>query len=174
MWPDPKSLQAFSTIDQNGREFTLENLQGKWSFLFFGYTHCPDICPITLTILDQVYDELATRDLQSGVQMIFVSVDPERDTSEQLHDYVSYFNEDFLGLGGSLEQVKSLTGQLGIPFFHNQASSSGDYLVDHSASLFLVSPQARLIAVLPAPHQTGEVLSRFLEIRSFIDKQVQH
>ena len=173
MWPAPRSLQAFSTIDQSGREFGLENLQGKWSFLFFGYTHCPDICPITLTILDQVYEKLTARRQQSDIQMIFVSVDPERDTSEQLYDYVSYFNEDFHGLGGSLEQIQGLTGQMGIAFFHEQPSATGDYLVSHSASIFLIDPQGQVIAILSAPHQTDDILSRFLAISSFIDKQTQ-
>jgi protein SCO1 len=173
MWPAPRVLQAFSSVDQNGKEFGLQNLQGKWSFLFFGYTHCPDICPITLTILDQVYEKLAARRQQSDVQMIFVSVDPERDTSEQLHGYVSYFNEDFYGLGGSLEQIQGLTRQMGIAFFHQQPSATGDYLVDHSASIFIVDPQGRVVGILSAPHQTDDILSRYLKIKSFIDKQTQ-
>ena len=173
MWPNPKSLQAFSTIDQNGKEFGLQNLQGKWSFLFFGYTHCPDICPITLTVLDKIYDQLESMQQQSEVQMIFVSVDPERDTSEQLHSYVSYFNEGFVGLGGSLEQIQGLTGQMGIAYFHDQPTATGDYMVDHSASIFLIDPQGQLISILSAPHQAEDILSRFREIRSFIENQAK-
>ncbi len=172
MWPESKSLLPFSTIDQNGEEFGLQNLQGKWSFLFFGYTHCPDICPITLTVFNDVYEKLRTNQHQAEVQMIFVSVDPERDTIEQLHDYVSYFNENFIGLGGSLEQIQSLTGQMGIAFFHEQPSATGDYLVNHSASVFLVDPHGQLIAIMSAPHSADDILSRFLKIKNFINKQV--
>jgi len=173
MWPNPKSLLAFTTIDQNGKEFGLGNLQGKWSFLFFGYTHCPDICPITLTIMDKVYKQLESMQQQSAVQMIFVSVDPERDTSEQLHSYVSYFNEGFIGLGGSLEQIQALTRQMGIAYFHDQPTATGDYMVDHSASIFLIDPQGQLVAILSAPHQVEDILSRFLEIRPFIENQAK-
>lgn len=173
MWPNPKSLQPFTTIDQNGREFGLGNLQGKWSFLFFGYTRCPDICPITLTIMDKVYKQLESMQQQSEVQMIFVSVDPERDTSEQLHSYVSYFNKGFVGLGGSLEQIQALTRQIGIAYFHEQPTATGDYMVDHSASIFLIDPQGQLIAILSAPHQAEDILSRFLEIRPFIENQAK-
>jgi protein SCO1 len=174
MWPNPKSLQAFSTIDEDGEEFGLENLQGKWSFLFFGYTHCPDICPITLTVLDKIYDQLESQQQQSDVQMIFVSVDPQRDTSEQLHSYVSYFNEEFRGLGGSLEQIQGLTKQLGIAYFHDQPTATGDYMVDHSASIFLIDPQGEMIAIMSAPHKAEDILARFLSIRSFIDKQAKN
>ncbi len=171
MWPNPKILGAFSTNDQDGEKFGLENLDGKWSFLFFGYTHCPDICPITLTILDQVYKKLRLADQHSDTQVIFVSVDPERDTNEQLNSYVSYFNEDFIGLGGSLEQVQSLTKQLGIAFFLHEASDSGEYLVDHSASVILIDPEGRMVAIFSAPHQVDSILSRFRQIRSFFEKR---
>lgn len=169
MWPQAKILIPFSTIDQNGKEFTLQNLRGKWSFLFFGYTNCPDICPITLNVFNQIYKNIGAEH-SSDTQMIFISVDPERDTSERLRDYVSYFNEDFIGLGGSIEQVKSLTGQLGIPYFPHEVSDDGDYLVDHSASIFLINPQAEMTAVLSAPHQADDVSARFLQIKAFFEK----
>jgi protein SCO1 len=172
MWPDAKILQAFTTIDQNGDQFSLQNLQGKWSFLFFGYTHCPDICPVTLSIFDQVYKKIEVKQV-SDTQMIFVSVDPVRDSSDQLRDYVNYFNEEFIGLGGSVEQIESLTKQLGIPFFYQEATAEGDYLVDHSSAIFLISPENKLVAIFSAPHQVDDIFARFLQIKSFIDKNRQ-
>jgi protein SCO1/2 len=171
LWPASKNLIPFSTLDQNGKEFGLPNLQGKWSFLFFGYTHCPDICPITLAILNQIYKKLQAGQQHADAQMIFVSVDPERDTPEQLRDYLAYFNENFIGLGGTLEQIQSLTTQIGIAFFHEQASATGDYLVGHSASIILIGPKGQLIAIFSAPHQAEDILSRFLEIKTFLNKQ---
>ena len=171
MWPQPKTLQSFTTVDQDGRTFGLENLQGKWSFLFFGYTNCPDICPITLSVFNSIYEKLETMGNSENLQMVFVSVDPARDNSEQLKQYVSYFNKDFIGLGGNLEQVSELTSQMGIAFFHEPASAEGDYLVDHAASVFLVDPQGRVIAIMSAPHQAEDIISRFNEIRTFINRQ---
>lgn len=171
LWPNPKVLYDFSTIDQNEQEFGLENLHDKWSFLFFGYTNCPDICPITLSVFKDVYRSLQNSSTAEEVQMIFVSVDPERDSPQQLKDYVSYFNNDFIGLGGSLENISTLTRQMGIAYFHDEPSAEGDYLVDHSASVFLIDPQGRVIAILSAPHNPEEIIRRFSEIRTYISNQ---
>ena len=171
LWPQGKALQAFSMSDQDGKEFTLNGLSGKWSFLFFGYTSCPDICPITMTILDQLYQKLETNKASSDVKMIFVSVDPDRDSGEKLKDYVSYFNKDFIGLGGSLEQVKSLTGQIGISFIYEPADNDGNYLVGHNSSIILIDPQGQLRAIFSQPHLVDDILSRFLKIRALIEKE---
>ena len=169
-WPNPKQLHEFSVIDQDGNPFTLSDLQGKWSFVFFGYTHCPDICPITMSVMGDVYKQL----LNAGhdqIQTIFVSVDPERDTTEKLNQYVAYFNEDFIGLGGNLEMIQSLTQQIGVAYFHSEKDEKGFYLVDHTSSLLLFGPEAHMIAKLSAPHEATEITQRFEKIKSFIDAQ---
>lgn len=169
-WPDPKQVQPFETVDHTGERFGLKQLEGRWSFLFFGFTHCPDICPVTLSVLDQVERELEQRGI-TNTQTLFVTVDPERDTTRQLSEYVGYFNPDFIGLGGSEEQIRSLTGQLGVVAARGEVSEDGDYLVDHSASVLLVDPRGRLISLFSAPHKSDEILSRFLDIREFIQRQ---
>lgn len=171
LWPQGKALQAFSMDDQNDNEFDLNKLSDKWSFLFFGYTSCPDICPITMTILDQLYLKLGTNMANADVQMIFVSVDPIRDNSEKLKAYVSYFNKDFFGLGGSIEQIKSLTRQIGISFIYEQADSDGNYLIGHTSSIFLIDPQGQMRAIFSQPHLVDDILSRFLKIRTLIEKE---
>ena len=75
LWPNPKKIEQFNVVDQDGKNFSMVNLSGKWSFLFFGYTHCPDICPVTLSVLDQVYKKLAYEKQADDVQIIFVSVE---------------------------------------------------------------------------------------------------
>lgn len=168
LWPEPKELQAFSVVDHANQEFNLDNIRGKWSFLFFGYTNCPDICPITLAVYSQLYDKLQASKTDEAVQMVFVSVDPDRDKPEQIGDYVSYFNKDFIGLGGSAEQIETLTRQIGIAFFREAAADDGSYLVDHSAAIFLVNPDAQLVAILSAPHKAEVLYDRFLKIQSFL------
>jgi protein SCO1/2 len=167
LWPNPKQVGAFEALDEEGRPFDLERLRGRWSFLFFGYTNCPDICPVTLSVLDRVQREIGA----GNVQTVFVSVDPERDSLPKIKQYVEYFNPGFSGVGGSLAQVRTLTDQLGIPFAHEPAGESGHYLVDHSASVFLIDPSARLVSVFSPPHDAGEILGRFREIRAFIEDQ---
>lgn len=170
LWPNPKQLRHFATIDHAGDVFGLDNLRGKWSFLFFGYTHCPDICPQTLAVLNQVHKQLGNARPASDVQIIFVSVDSGRDQSQQLAEYVSYFNQDFIGLGGTPEQVQSLASQIGVLYIIGEEAADGGYLVDHSASLFLIDPDGRLIAVFSAPHQADPIVSRFEKIKTFLEK----
>ena len=171
LWPNPKLIGAFSVIDQHGQPFGLQQLAGKWSFLFFGYIHCPDVCPITLSVMNQVYEKLAAQNVADNVQMIFVSVDPKRDTPEQLTSYVSYFNKSFIGLTGTEEQIDSLTNQIGIVHVLGEETAPGEYLVDHSASVFLVSPSGQMLAVFSTPQETEDMVTRFIAIRDFVSQQ---
>lgn len=166
LWPEPKALTQFATIDHDNNPFTLTDLHGKWSFLFFGFTHCPDICPVTMAVMDKVHRQL---EQAQDVQTVFVSVDPDRDTPARLHQYVTSFNQEFIGLGGSVEQVTSLTGQIGLPYFLDTTGSEENYLIDHGASLFLVDPHGRLVAIFSSPHNDRSITDRFNRIRQFID-----
>ena len=166
LWPEPKALAPFAVVSHENNPFTLADLQGKWSFLFFGFTHCPDICPVTLAVMDNVHRQLQQ---VQDVQTVFVSVDPERDSPARLDQYVTSFNPEFIGVGGSVEQVANLTGQVGLPYFVDKAGDEDNYLVDHGASLFLVDPQGRLVAIFSTPHDNRNITGRFNRIRQFIE-----
>lgn len=166
LWPEPKTLAAFAAVDHDNNPFTLADLQGKWSFLFFGFTHCPDICPVTLAVMDKVHKQL---DQAQNVQTVFVSVDPERDTPARLTQYLASFNPEFIGVGGSVDQITGLTAQIGLPYFLDKTESEENYLVDHGASLFLVDPHGRLVAIFSAPHDNRDITDRFSRMRQFID-----
>ena len=168
-WPNPKQLHDFDTLDQTETKFGYEQLAGKWSFLFFGYTHCPDVCPITMSVMADVYKKLVNS--YNNIQVIFVSVDPDRDTTEKLAQYVTYFNEDFIGLGGDTEKVNSLTKQIGVAYYLNNEEQQEGYLVDHSASIFLFDPKVRLIGKLSAPHESEKIIQQFTNIQTFVDAQ---
>ena len=171
LWPEPKQLRAFATIDQTGQVFGLDRLQGKWSFLFFGYTHCPDVCPLTLKVLADLGRDLQGTAAGGDTQVVFITVDPDRDTAEQLGQYVGYFDPRFIGLGGTIAQVESLASQIGAVFMYGEKSATGDYIVDHTASIFLIDPQGRVVAVFAAPHQVDSIRDRYRMIRNFIDHQ---
>lgn len=168
-WPNPKQIHDFSTLDQTGKAFGLEQIKGKWSFVFFGYTHCPDVCPITMAVMNDAYKQLSTDN--DDLQIIFVSVDPERDTTEKLAQYVSYFNDDFIGLGGDTEKIDSLTKQIGVAYYLNNEEQAEGYLVDHSASIFIFDPKARMVGKLSAPHESTKVIEQFTQIKNFINAQ---
>ncbi len=172
LWPPPQQIQAFDFADHHNNPFGLERLQDKWSLVFFGYTHCPDICPITLNVLSKV-DELLADDppMHADLQVLFVSVDPERDSPEQLASYVGYFNERFIGLSAEEQEMTRLTRKLGIAYFLTGDLSSDNYLVDHSSAVLLLDPQRRLVGIFSAPHRAADIAERIARIRKFVDSR---
>ena len=164
--PAPKPLGPFSLVDQDGHPFGRERLQGRWSFLFLGYTHCPDICPMTMATLRQVREQLAREPRAAdGVQFVFVSVDPQRDTPEQLRGYVAHYGEGFLGVTGGDDQLQALARQLGALYMRAPEAAGGAYAVDHTSTIFLVDPGAGLHALFSAPHEAGVIARAFLELQ---------
>jgi len=162
----PREITEFSLVDQSGQPFTLERLRGKWSFVFFGYTHCPDVCPTTLSALARV-DELlrAQPGGHAGVQTVFISVDPQRDTPQKLAQYVPYFNREFIGVTGRQDQIDRLARALGIVHLRTQEDASGGYLVDHTASVLLINPEGKLRALFGVPHDPKLIAEDFAKIR---------
>jgi protein SCO1/2 len=157
--PEPRVIADFELVDQDGASFSLEQLRGKWSLLFFGFTHCPDICPSTLYDLQQVNQALAPgAEGQAAYQVVFVSVDPERDSPERLKEYTAYFDPDFLAASGDPEQIAALTRQIGVAWrIEPHEPGAANYTVDHSASVMLTDPQGRLHGVFPAPHDAEKI-----------------
>jgi len=165
--PEPRVIADFALVDDQGEPFSLDNLRGRWSLIFFGFTHCPDVCPSTLYDLKQIHEKLGRMDSDaaSGRQVLFVSVDPERDTPEKLQQYVDYFHPDFIGVTGAQEQLAPLTMQLGIAYrIEEHESGSTQYNVDHSVSILLTDPQGRLRGVFPAPHDTDKMAAELAAV----------
>ncbi len=165
--PGPQPLQAFELTDQQQQPFSLEQLQGKWSFVFFGYTYCPDICPTTLSTLTGVAWKLRNdpQDL-ADTQVIFVSVDPQRDTPDVIAGYLKYFDESFQGITGTQGDIENLARQFGAGYMNEPETTPGQYLVSHTSSIFLVDPQGQLIASFSPPHNADTITEQFLQIRS--------
>jgi len=150
VWPAPKPLPDFSLVDQTGDEFARGSLRGRWSLLFFGFTHCPDICPATLQQLAIANRRL----LESGHEVpgiIFVSVDPERDSVAALASYVSHFGSNITGVTGDLAELRKLTSAAGI-FFEKSTQPDGSYSIDHSAVVLVVNTDGAIHASFNAPH----------------------
>lgn len=162
--PDARALPDFLLEDHRGKAFTNENLKGQWSFVFFGYTHCPDVCPTTLELLNQV-DQILKKETDIDLpKTIFISVDPERDTVSQLAEYVPYFNPEFTGVTGSLENLQVLTKSLGIAFGKDSDTESKEYEVFHSSRIMLIDPEARLKALFSSPHDANKIASDYTRI----------
>ena len=157
--PIPDPIPAFALVDQHGAAIDETVFQGQWDLVFFGFTHCPDICPTTLQVLATARRELeiskltpnSKRDQLPYFRIVLVSVDPERDTPEILGQYVDYFGEGNLGITGPLEEIRKLTGELGI-YFEKQPSDGDNYVVDHSAAVLVINPEGRFSALFGGPH----------------------
>jgi len=166
LFPDPKPLTAFALTDHKNRVFDLASLKGKWSFLFFGFTHCPDICPTTLAVLARARDNIAKNTVGAeDIQFVFISVDPNRDTASKLRQYVDYFNTTFLGVTGNDAQIGNLAGQLGAAYQVAIKPGLENYPVYHSAAVFLLDPRARYHAVFTPPHDAEAISRRFKVVR---------
>lgn len=152
--PEPREIGGFSLLDGDGKTFALDNLREKWSLMFFGFTHCPDVCPSVMYDLDQVITALQQEgQAPPALQVVFVSVDPERDTPEKLGEYARYFNPGFIGIGGSQEQLEPLTRQLSIGVeIEEHEPGAQNYGIYHTSAVMLIDPKGRLAGVFPAPH----------------------
>jgi protein SCO1/2 len=134
----------FSLVDQNARPFELAKMNGKVVLFTFGFTHCPDICPTTLTDLAAVYKALPARD-QKRVQLLFISIDPQRDKPEALKDYIPFFDPDIIALTGSKESIDKAVKAYGASYGidHHPGDNSDVYFMNHSAYTYLINPRGK-------------------------------
>lgn len=165
---EPIPLPAFELVDHTGRRFDRASLEGRWSLLFFGYSHCPDVCPFVLGQLARVRQAWPEEAPAAMPRVVFVSVDPARDPPERLADWVPFFDAGFAGVTGPADQIERLTRPLGV--FHaireQEGGATGDYLVDHAAKLWLIDPQGRFRAVLDDPHEPEPFIALLGRIRA--------
>ncbi|MBW2288664.1 MAG: SCO family protein [Deltaproteobacteria bacterium] len=158
----PLPLPDFILSDHHGRVFDAARFDEHWSFVFFGYTYCPDVCPATLSTFRAVEERLAD---EPDLQYVFVSVDPERDTLERLAEFVPYFHPDFIGVTGPTEEIAKFTSGIGVYHQKSEATTGPDYLMDHSISVMLMDPERRLAAIFSAPNDPDAIAAAFRKIR---------
>ena len=149
--PAPNPLPEFNLVDQHGNPADRSVFEGQWDLVFFGFTHCPDICPTTLQVLSTARAALEDQGQSPLPRIVLVSVDPERDTPELMGKYVDYFGDGNLGITGSLAEIRKLTTGLGI-YFEQQPAAGDDYVVDHSAAVLVIDPDGGFHALFGGPH----------------------
>lgn len=168
VFSEPRVVSPFKLLDHYGKPFTEASLQGQWSFVFFGFTNCPDVCPSTLTKLNLMLKAISNQSADIPLpRVMMVSVDPERDTVEQLGKYMPYFNTNFIGLTAEKQSdIDALTKQFGIAYFLNKKSPDDkEYSVEHSGAILLVNPQGKLHALFSAQHGPVILANEFAIIR---------
>ena len=172
---EPKPLQPFTLVDHQNNKFGLEQFSGSWSFLVFGYTQCPDICPATLSQLGNLYQvinkqQVGEKEGENKVtapKFIFVSVDPARDSVTVLNDYIQYFNEEFVAVTGGLPDLEAFEDQFSVFHQYDRPDTDGHYAVTHSAEIFLIDPTARIVAKFAPPISMQKMTKQYQELLEY-------
>jgi len=167
---DGKPITGFHLQDDNHQPFDASRFKGKWTFLFFGYTNCPDVCPTTMLVMKSVWAKLpASARAVPAPQLVFVSVDPDRDSPNKLKKYVSFYQPDFIGVTGKADQIDILTRQVGVLYGFDDDPDGKGYTVKHSAQIILVDPTGKMRAVFSPPHKVEDIVNSFVRIRIFYE-----
>ena len=160
--PQNRSLPALSLIDQDGKEVAVDQLKGEWSLLFFGYTFCPDICPATLAQLRQLQGMLPA-EAKDKLRVVLVTVDPHRDTPEQLKKYLGFFDAGFQGLTGAQADIQKLASAVSISFIPADTSKE-NYTVDHSVNLVIIGPDGSQRGFIRAPLNNDKLAAQLPQL----------
>ena len=159
----PQDIEGVALVTHEGAAFSERDFEGRWSYVFFGFTMCPDICPRTMGIMgrmDEILRDGSRRRLAERFQGVFVSVDPERDDQERLGHYVRGFSRHFVGLRESRERVAQFASQVNAAF--GKVPTAGGYLVDHTTNMVVINPDGKLQAFI-TPERTPEELLMILQ-----------
>lgn len=160
MFQTPREISPLQLIDKTGAPFNGKQLLGQWTLVFFGFTHCPDICPATLAIFNELSVELADSHFVDDTQFMLVSLDPERDTPEKLNTYVNYFNPNFLAVTGEFINIHRFATQLNVAFqkvMLGDGSDADNYTVDHSGNVALINPRGYYHGFFKPPFDTAKL-----------------
>lgn len=154
-YPQPRNIAAFDFTDEAGESFTNHALLNKWSLVFMGYTSCPDVCPMTLQKLQFAYDDILA--ISPDSQVLLVSVDPSRDTTDKLSQYIDYFHDDFKALRAEHDVLFPFSRSIGMMYAVTKQDNEESYWVDHSASIVLINPIGKVEAIFKPETNVGQV-----------------
>lgn len=170
MWPEPRPLAEFELTTGDGRPFSRESLLGQWNFLFFGYTGCPDVCPTSLYAMRELRQRLLDEESSAeNYRFIFVSVDTENDRPEDIGPYLDWYDPEFVGLTGRSEELARLAQSMAVKYAVVQ-DEQGARSIDHTSSVLIVDPQARMVGALPPPLRPSSMKAQFGALRGYLEE----
>jgi protein SCO1/2 len=162
--PEARPLADVRFVDKTGRTTQLSDFKGDFTLLFFGFTNCPDVCPLTLSLLAQVRADITARAPRLAPRVLFVSVDPNRDTPERITAYLNGFDPQFAGVTASDEELKPLLDALGVAV-EKHVHGGANYNVVHNSAIYVLDANAEWLAVSTGPHDPKVVADDYLRIR---------
>ena len=158
----PMEIDNFELTDQNNEVFNKKSLEGGWTVLFFGYTNCPDVCPTTIYKLAEIKNGIKEDLPSANFNTVLVTLDPDRDSSERLDEYIGYFDETMLGVTGTYENIQSFTSSLSV--FYQRINKEEGYDFNHTASIFVFDKDGSLFATMSPANTVEEIESDFFTI----------
>ena len=165
MLPKPRALAEVNLSTDAGAPFTAASLEGKWNFLFFGFTNCPDICPTSMSIMGQSYNELSAEE-QAEFRGILVTVDPERDDAESLGTYARAFSPSFTGVTGSIAELAKFGTQVNAAFQKMPGQNGEPYTMDHTGNIVIVNPYGHYHGFIKMPHTRAKLIETYRALRA--------
>lgn len=159
MFAAPRTIKSFNLVSMNAQPFTQNDLHDHWTLMVFGFTHCSTICPTNLALLSNAYETLRRK--YPNLQVIMVSLDPQRDSVTSLKQYVQHFHHDFIGVSGKINELRKLQSQLGIFAGVDPSSSSRNYQLQHTASILLINPHGEWVGQFSYGIKTEELAMVF-------------
>lgn len=163
LFPQVRPVPDFALMQSDGTALSAKELQGRWTIVFFGFTHCPDVCPTTLSELALVQKQWAGVDPAARPQVLFVSVDPERDTPEKTGEYAAYFHPDTLAATLPEPALQAFANSLGMVYM-KVATEAGDYTMDHSTALVVLDPRGRQAGIIRPPFVPADIAADLIEL----------
>ncbi|HET7202898.1 MAG TPA: SCO family protein [Steroidobacteraceae bacterium] len=165
----PRAIATLDLLDQDGRPFTAQSLRDGWTVVFFGFTHCPDVCPTTLTVMAQMKKQLADLPVAQQPHVMLFSVDPERDTPQRLREYVRFFDASFGAATGTLDGVQQAAAAFAVPFAKVPLPQGG-YTMDHGAGVFFVAPDGAVHAYSSPPLRAESLARDFRQVAQYYEE----
>lgn len=163
-----KTISGMDMTDHTGQPFTEARFKGHWTFVFFGFVNCPDVCPTTMLVMQQVWKKLPdAAKADPKPQLLFISVDPERDTQDKLASYVTFYHPEFIGARANHDKLDAVVRQFGALYGYEDGTDKDNYTVLHSAQVLLVDPQGNMRAIFSSPLDPDKLTNTFVRIREF-------
>jgi len=167
IFAEPKILKDFTLQSADGQLFTREDLLGHWTLIYFGYTHCPDACPIAMHQLKVMEKRLRKAVPDEKLSVVMVTVDPERDTPEIMQQYVRHFNPSFHGLSGDPGQIEAFARKLYVAYGRGEENPAIGYVMYHTDTITITNPKGQFVAAFSSPHYPRNMVRDFLKILKY-------
>ena len=165
MLPRPRALAGIEMQTTDGEDFNEASLEGGWTFAYFGFTNCPDICPTTMSVMGQAYNELSAEERPS-YRGLLVTVDPERDDAQKLASYAQAFSPSFQGVRGSIAQTAAFATQVNVAFQKLPGVGDEPYQMDHSGNLVIINPKGHYHGFIKLPHTRDKLVNTFRTLQA--------